>query len=116
MRMKTNYQSKEKYIMKKNRDMLLAESKIIQQNRKSQTQQLKDLNNKVEELTQALETLIFKLNRFISITKRHFQSIHFVKFVIDSIQKNKGINTSILVDIRMEKSMDIGLHISHTKN
>ena len=29
---------------------------MYQQNRKSHTQQIKDLNNKVEELTQALET------------------------------------------------------------
>ena len=45
----------------KNRDILLAKSKIYQQNRKSRTQQIKDLNNKVEELTQALELLILKI-------------------------------------------------------
>ena len=43
-----------------NRDILLARSKIYQQNRKSHTQQIKDLNNKIEELTQALETIILK--------------------------------------------------------
>ena len=32
----------------------------------------------------------------------------FVKFVIDSIQKNVGINISILADIYLEKSMVIG--------
>ena len=41
--------------------MLLAKSKIYQQNRKSHTQQIKDLNNQVEELTQALETIILKI-------------------------------------------------------
>ena len=45
----------------KNRDVLLARSKIYQQNRKSQTQQIKDLNNKIEELTQVMETLISKI-------------------------------------------------------
>ena len=40
--------------------MLLAKSKANQQNRKSQTQQIKDLNNKVEEITHALETLILE--------------------------------------------------------
>ena len=45
----------------KNRDILLARSKIYQQNRKSHTQQIKDLNNKIKELTQAMETLISKI-------------------------------------------------------
>ena len=44
----------------KNRDVLLARSKIYQQNRKSYTQQTKELNNKMEVLTQAMETLISK--------------------------------------------------------
>ena len=44
----------------KNREMLLARSKIYQQNRKSHTQQIKDLNKEIEELTKALETLISK--------------------------------------------------------
>ena len=47
-----------KLYYEKNRDVLLASSKIYQQNRKSHTQQIKDLNNKIEELTQAMETLI----------------------------------------------------------
>ena len=47
--------------MKKNRDILLARSKLYQQNRKSHTQQKKDLNNKIEELTQVMETLISKI-------------------------------------------------------
>ena len=45
----------------RNRDVLLAKSKIYQQNRVSYTQQIKDLNNKIEELTQALETKILKI-------------------------------------------------------
>ena len=44
-----------------NRDVLLAKSKLNQQNRKSHTQQIKDLNIKIEELTQAIETLISKI-------------------------------------------------------
>ena len=44
----------------KNREVLPARCKINQQNRKYHTQQLKDLNNKVEQLTQAMETLILK--------------------------------------------------------
>ena len=50
-----------KLYYEKNRDMLLAKSRIYQQNRKSHTQQIKDLNNKTEELTQALETIILKI-------------------------------------------------------
>ena len=46
-----------KLYYERNRDVLLARSKIYQQNRKSHTQQIKDLNNKIEELTQALKTL-----------------------------------------------------------
>ena len=41
--------------------MLLAKSKIYQQNRISYTQQIKDLNNKIEELTQTLEMLNLKI-------------------------------------------------------
>ena len=40
--------------------MFFAASKVNKQNRKSHTQQIKDLNDKVEELTRALEMLIFK--------------------------------------------------------
>ena len=47
----SNYQ---KLYYEKNKDILLAKSKIYQQNRKPYTQQIKDLNNKIEELTQAL--------------------------------------------------------------
>ena len=50
-----------KIYIEKIRDMLLAKSKLNQQNRKSHTQQKKDLNNKVEETTQALETVILKI-------------------------------------------------------
>ena len=86
-----------------NRDMLLAKSKINQQNRKPHTQQKKDVNNKVEELIQALETIFEKLNRFIRICKLQSLTIHFVKVLIDSIQKINGTNISILVDIYKEK-------------
>ena len=50
-----------KIYYEKNRDILLARSEIYQQNRKSHTQQIKDLNKKIEELTQAMETLISKI-------------------------------------------------------
>ena len=50
-----------KLYYEKNRDVLLARSKIYQQNRKSHTQQIKDLNNKIEEFTQAMGTLISKI-------------------------------------------------------
>ena len=50
-----------KLYYEKNRDVFLARSKIYQQNRKSHTQQIKDLNKKVEELTQAMEMLIIKI-------------------------------------------------------
>ena len=56
---KTSNQQKLYY--EKNRDILLAKSKIYQQNRKSHSQQIKDLNNKIEELTRAIETLISKI-------------------------------------------------------
>ena len=42
-----------KLYYEKNRDILLAKSKKYQQNRKSYTQQIKDLNTKIEKLTQA---------------------------------------------------------------
>ena len=60
MRIKLKYQINEGYFLK-NRDVLLAKSRINQQNRKSHTQQIKDLNKKVEELSRALETLILKI-------------------------------------------------------
>ena len=44
----------------KNRDMLRAKSNINQQNRKSHTQQVKDLDKKLEELIETIETLILK--------------------------------------------------------
>ena len=65
--MKRYYENKDKLskqrklYYEKNRDALLAKSKINQQNRKSHTQQIKDLNNRLEELTQAMETLISKI-------------------------------------------------------
>ena len=65
--MKRYYEIKDKLSIQrklyyeKNRDVLLAKSKINQQNRKSRTQQTKGLNNKTEELTQAMETLMSKI-------------------------------------------------------
>ena len=50
-----------KLFYEKNRDVLLARSKIYQQNRKSHTHQMKDLNNEIEELTQTMETLFSKI-------------------------------------------------------
>ena len=66
MKMKINYQIKEKHIMKK-KDFLLAKSKLNQQNRKSHTQLKKDLNNEVEELTRTMETLLLKTEQFYNI-------------------------------------------------
>ena len=50
-----------KLYYERNRDIILARSKIYQQNRKTHTKQIKDLNNKIKDLTQALETIIFKI-------------------------------------------------------
>ena len=58
---KDRISNQQKLYYEKNRDILLARSKIYQQNRKSHSQQIKDLNNKIEELTQAMETLISKI-------------------------------------------------------
>ena len=58
---KDKLSNQRKLYYEKNIDMLLARSEIYQQNRKSHTQQIKDLNNRVEELTQALETIILKI-------------------------------------------------------
>ena len=58
---KDKLSNQRKLYYEKNRDVLLARSKIYQQNRKSHTQQIKDLKNKIEELTQAMETLISKI-------------------------------------------------------
>ena len=60
MRIKINYQINEKYIIKK-RDVLLAKSKLNQQNRnyerKIYKKQVEDLSKKLEDLTQAIEML-----------------------------------------------------------
>ena len=58
---KDKLSNQRKLYYERNRDVLLAKSKIYQQNRVSYTQQIKDLNNKIEELTQALETKILKI-------------------------------------------------------
>ena len=52
--------NQQKLYYERNRDLLLLKSKIYQQNRKSHTQQIKDLNNKIEQLTQVMETLFSK--------------------------------------------------------
>ena len=58
---KDKLSNQRKLYYERNRDVLLAKSKIYQQNRVSYTQQIKDLNNKIEELTQALETKTLKI-------------------------------------------------------
>ena len=58
---KDKLSNQRKLYYERNRDVLLVKSKIYQQNRKSYTQQIKELNNKIEELTQALETKILKI-------------------------------------------------------
>ena len=57
---KDKLSNQRKLYYERNRDVLLVKCKIYQQNRKSYTQQIKDLNNRIEELTQALETKILK--------------------------------------------------------
>ena len=57
---KERISNQQKLYYEKNRDVLLARSKIYQQNRKSHTQQIKDLNDKIAELTQTIELLILK--------------------------------------------------------
>ena len=54
---KDKLSNQRKLYYEKNREKLLVKSKIYQQNRISYTQQIKDLNNKVEELIQAIEIL-----------------------------------------------------------
>ena len=53
--------NQQKLYYERNRDLLLLKSKIYQQNRKSHTQQIKDLNNKIEQLTQVMETFFSKI-------------------------------------------------------
>ena len=57
---KDKLSNQHKLYYEKNREMLLAKSKIYQQNRVSYTQQIKELNNKIEELTQTVEMLNLK--------------------------------------------------------
>ena len=57
---KEKLSNQHKLYYEKNREMLLARSKIYQQNRVSYTQQIKELNNKIEELTQTVEMLNLK--------------------------------------------------------
>ena len=60
---KEKISNQHKLYYERNRDLLLARSKIYQQNRKSHTQQIIDLNIKKEELTQTMETLISKIEK-----------------------------------------------------
>ena len=58
---KDKLSNQRKLYYEKNREMLLAKSRIYQQNRISYTQQIKDLNNKIEEPTQVVEMLNLKI-------------------------------------------------------
>ena len=58
---KEKISNQRKLYYEKNREVLLAKSKIYQQNRISYTQQIKDLNNKIKELTQTVEMLNLKI-------------------------------------------------------
>ena len=57
---KDKLSNQRKLYYERNRDVLLVKSRIYQQNRISYTQQIKDLNNKIEELTQTVEMLNLK--------------------------------------------------------
>ena len=57
---KDKLSNQKKLCYEKNRGVLLAKSKVNQQNRKSHTQQIKDLNNKIEELARNIEILNFE--------------------------------------------------------
>ena len=58
---KDKLSNQRKLYYERNRETLLVKSKIYQQNRVSYTQQIKELNNEIEELTQALETKSLKI-------------------------------------------------------
>ena len=58
---KDKLSNQRKLYYEKNREVLLARSKIYQQNRISYTQQIKDLNNKIKELIQTVEMLNLKI-------------------------------------------------------
>ena len=58
---KDKLSNQRKLYYERNRETLLVKSKIYQQNRVSYTQQIKELNNKIEELAQALETKSLKI-------------------------------------------------------
>ena len=104
------------------RDKIITKSKLkstkqkISNTTNKKTQQTKDLNNKMEELTQTLETLMLKNDRIKGICKCQSLTTYIVKFVTDSIQKNNGINISILVDICIEKSKVIGQRFFHKEH
>ena len=57
---KRYYENKDKLYYEKNREMLLAKSKIYQQSRISYTQQIKDLNNKIERINTDCGNVKFK--------------------------------------------------------
>ena len=57
---KDKLSNQKKCIMRKI-DVLLAKFKLNQQNRKTHSQQIEELTNKVEEVTRAMEVLILKI-------------------------------------------------------
>ena len=57
-----------------------------------------------------------KLNRSVLITKWHSLTMCIVKVVIDSLLKNNGKSTSIVVGICIEKSMDFSQPIFHKEH
>ena len=73
MRIKISYEINGNYIRKKIRDMLLAKSKLNQQNRnydkKIYKQQIEELKKKLEDLTQAIEML--KTPNSLNVSERH---------------------------------------------
>ena len=75
-----------------------------------------ELKNRLKTLKTLEEKVQKKLNRFIRICNWHSLTTYFVKSVIDSIQKNNGINISILVDICIEKSTVIDQHFFRKEN
>ena len=101
------------------RDKIIAISNLCQENRENKkiyTQHIKELNRKVEELTRAMETSIWKKNRFLKLSKCLSLTIHFVNFVKHLLQKNTVISIFFLIDICIENWMVIGQHIFNKDN
>ena len=102
------------------KDKFFARSNFYQENRKlvrkSHLQQIEELNNKIEELTRVMETLILK--KWTDYINNKYQSYttHIANFLEKWLLKNNGINFFILVDVYIEKSMDIGQPNFHKEN